>query len=314
MKNHFNIVILDADTLGKDMDLSILEEFGDVKIYPTTSLSDREKRVKNAHIVITNKVVIDKEIFDKCENLKLICISATGMNNVDLEYAKQKGVEVKNVAGYSTSSVAQYTLMQTLSLYGKSRQYDSYVKSGEWAKSEIFVNLDFPFHDIKDKKWGIIGLGAIGKEVARLASAFGCEVCYHSTSGKNSDQTYKQVSLNKLLTSCDIISIHAPLNENTNNLLDKNELALLKQDVILVNVARGGIVNEKSLCEMIKKEKIYAVVDVLTRESMSKESPFFGLISDRILFSPHIAWASVEARGRLINGVVENIKTFIKGQ
>ncbi len=307
------IVFLDADTLGKDISLDLFKEFGEFEKFGTSTYEEAILRGKNADIIITNKVIIDKSFMDTCTNLKLICITATGMNNVDLEYAKQKNIAVKNVAGYSTKSVAQFTFMQVLNFLGKSKKYDDYVKSEKWVKSPIFTNLDYPTYDINGKKWGIIGLGEIGKEVAKIAEVFGCEVCYTSTSGKNHNQTYSQVSLQTLLKTCDIISIHCPLNKLTNNLLDKNELALLKQDAILVNVARGGIVNEDALVEAINKEKIYACVDVLTNEPMSENSPFLNITNnDRILLSPHIAWASVEARQRLILKISENIKNFLK--
>lgn len=308
------IVLLDKDTLGNDINLDEFKNFGEFVTYPKTNKDQTLQRIKDADIVITNKVLIDKDMMDECENLKLICIAATGMNNVDLVHAKQKNIEVKNVAGYSTQSVAQYTLMQVLSLLGRSAYYDEYVKSGQWAKSEIFVNLDRPFHDIEHKKWGIIGLGSIGREVAKLASAFNCDVCYHSTSGKNTQNNYSHVSLDELLQTCDIISIHAPLNELTNNLLDKNELAKLKQDAIVINVARGGIVNEQALVDAINDEKIYACIDVLTKEPMEANSPYLHVNKkERILFSPHIGWASIEARQRLVQGVLQNIKSFLQG-
>lgn len=308
-----NIVILDADTLGKDVSLESFKKFGEVTSYPYTSQEKTAKRAKNAHILITNKVVIDRAVMDSCPFLKLICIAATGMNNVDLEYAKTKNIEVKNVAGYSTKSVAQHTFMQVLSLLGHNYYYNEYVQSGLWAKSPIFVNIDEPFHDIENKKWGIVGLGSIGLEVAKIATVFGCEVCYYSTSGKNNNQTYMQVSLDELLQTCDIITIHAPLNEQTNNLIDANKLAQMKQDAIIVNVARGGIVNETALVEAINAEKIYASVDVLTREPMSENSPFLHVKKkERILLTPHLAWASVEARERLIKGVSKNIEIFLK--
>lgn len=309
-----NIVLLDGDTLGSDANLDIFKEFGEFKIYPKTAKNETLQRVKNANIVITNKVVIDRKILDGAKDLKLICIAATGMNNVDLEYAKKKGVEVKNVAGYSSQSVAQHTLMQVLSLMGKNRFYDDFVKSNGWVKSEIFVNLDKPFHDIEGKKWGIIGLGSIGKKVASLASAFDCEVFYYSSSGENRSDRYKRLELNELLSTCDIVTVHAPLNEKTDNLLDKDELALMKQDAILVNVARGGIVNEEALTKAINDEKVYASIDVLTTEPMRSNSPYLNINKkDRILFSPHLAWASVEARERLIDGIAKNIKDFIRG-
>lgn len=309
------IVLLDADTLGKDANLDVFKEFGEVITYPKTSKDETLQRTKDAHILITNKVVIDKNVMDNSPNLKLICIAATGMNNVDLEYAKIKNIEVKNVAGYSTQSVAQHTLMQVLSLLGHNHFYDNYVKSGGWAKSPIFVNLDRPFHDIEGKRWGIVGLGNIGKEVAKLARVFGCEVCYYSTSGNNNNNTYTQLSFKELLTTCDIISVHAPLNEKTDNLINKEALSLTKQDAIIVNVARGGIINEEALVEAINNKKVYAAVDVLTSEPMSQNSPYLNIKEkERILLSPHLAWASVEARKRLIQGIVNNIQTFLKSK
>lgn len=308
-----NIVLLDADTLGKDANLEAFKEFGQLISYPKTSKDEITKRVANANIVITNKVIIDKEAMDNAPKLKLICIAATGMNNVDLEYAKQKDIVVKNVAGYSTKSVAQHTLMQVLSLAGHNHHYNHYVQSGQWAKSPIFVNIDKPFHDLEHKCWGIVGLGSIGQEVAKLASAFGCEIFYYSTSGKNRSNTYKRLNLDELLKTCHIVTIHAPLNAKTNNLINKEKLALMKQDAIILNVARGGIVNEEALVEAINNEKIYASVDVLTREPMSQDSPYLHVKkSERILLSPHLAWASVEARKRLIKGVCKNIEAFLK--
>ncbi len=309
------IVLLDKDTLGNDVSLEGFKEFGELTTYAKTSPEQVLQRVEGANIIITNKVVIGKDVIDKAKNLQLICIAATGMNNVDLEYAKQKNIHVKNVAGYSTQSVAQYTIMQGLNLLARSGYYDKYVKSGQWAKSDIFTNLDKPFYDIEGKKWGIVGFGAIGQKVAKLASAFDAKVCYHSTSGKNTKQDYPHVSLDELLRTCDIVSIHAPLNEKTNNMLAVNELAKLKQDAILINVARGGIVNEKDLVEAVNNEKIYACVDVLTKEPMQKDSPYLHVEKkERILFSPHIAWASVEARERLVEGIIKNIKEFMDGK
>lgn len=307
------IVLLDANTLGKDTNLNVFKNYGDLTIYPTTSPKEVDKRVQNATIIITNKVVINRQTMDNSPNLKLICIAATGLNNVDLEYAKQKGIAVKNVAGYSTKSVAQYTLMQVLSLIGHNHHYNHYVQSGEWVKSPIFVNIDKPFYELEGKRWGIIGLGNIGQEVAKLASSFGCDVCYYSSSGKNKNKTYKQLTLKELLKTSQIITVHAPLNEQTNNLISQKELALMQQDAIILNAARGGIINEEALVEAINNEKIYAAVDVLVSEPMSKDSPYLHVKKEeRILLSPHLAWASIEARQRLIAGVCKNIEDFLK--
>ncbi len=308
------LVFLDSSTVGEDIDLGFFSKFGDFVSYPTSDYEQALKRAKEADIIITNKVLMDENLMSNCPRLKLVCLTATGMNNVDLSYAKKKNIQVKNVAGYSTKSVAQYTFMQVLNFLGQSKNYDEYVKSKEWVKSKIFTNLDFITHDIEGKKWGIIGLGEIGKEVAKIAEAFGCHVSYYSTSGKNTKQKYPHEELHELLKTSDIISIHCPLNELTNNLLDEKELVLLKQDAILVNVARGGIVNEKALSKAINNKKIYTCVDVLTSEPMSEDSPYLNITQkDRILFSPHIAWASVEARVRLMKGIEKNIEEFLKG-
>ncbi len=308
------IVFLDYKTLGKKKDFELFKQYGNFTLFKTSTYKQALKRAKNTDIIIANKINLDENFIKHCPNLKLICLTATGMNNVDLKYAASKNIQVKNVANYSTKSVAQHTFMQVLSILGQSQKYDNFVKKGKWVKSKIFTNLDYPTHDICGKKWGIIGLGSIGKEVAKIAKVFGCKVSYFSTSKNNHDNNYKQVSLKKLLQNNDIISIHCPLNKQTNNLLDEKELSLLKQDAILVNVARGGIVNEKALTNMINNEKIYACIDVLSKEPMAKNCDYLKIDKkDRILFSPHIAWASIESRQRLIKGVENNIQNYLKG-
>lgn len=210
------LVILDAQTLGNDIDISIFESFGEVVRYDVTKSNETATRLEGATIALTNKVVIDQAVMDANPTLKLICITATGMNNVDLDYAAKKGIEVKNVAGYSTHSVAQHTITMVLSLIGNVRYYDDFCKSDEgWVKSPIFTNVEKPFFEINAKRWGIIGLGAIGRQVATIASAFGAEVCYYSTSGRNATSDYTQLDLETLLKTCDIITIHSPLNEQT---------------------------------------------------------------------------------------------------
>jgi lactate dehydrogenase-like 2-hydroxyacid dehydrogenase len=301
------LVFLDAKTLG-DIDLSKFNEFGEVKIYETTKKDEVLGRVKNADIVFTNKVVIDKEIMDK-SNIKIIQIMATGMNNVDLEYAKKKGIIVKNVAGYSTNAVAQLTFAFVLEIMNKVRYFNDYVNN-EYSSSDIFTHI-INWNELNNKKWGIIGLGAIGKKVAEIATAFGCEVSYYSTSGKNNNSDYKKIELNSLLKNSDIISIHAPLNENTKNLLNKNNLNLIKKGAILLNLGRGGIVNEKDLSEIIDKNGFFAGFDVFSKEPIEKDNPL--LKSKNILLTPHIAWASVEAREKLVKLAYENIKN-LRGQ
>ena len=310
--NEMKIVLLDIDTLGK-VDLSILEKFGKLEKYNATCKEDTLRYAKEADIVITNKVVINKEIMQKCDNLKLICIAATGMNNVDLDFAKEKGVEVKNVAGYSTASVAQATFTLLFSLLGSSAYYDTYVKSGKWSKSPIFTHLKREFFEIKDKTWGIIGLGNIGKSVANIATAFGAKVVYYSTSGVNRNSDYQRKSLDDLLKTSDIISIHAPLNEKTDNLIGKQELSMMKKGAVILNMGRGGIVNEEDLAYAIDNFDIFAGLDVSKIEPMRADNPLLHVENiDNIIFSPHIAWASREARKTLVNMIAKNIENFIK--
>ena len=304
------LVLLDASTLG-DANIDIFKEFGEFESYNATSPEFTCKRLESATVAITNKVVIDKDVIDKCPNLKLICVTATGTNNIDLDYASKKGIVVKNVAGYSTKSVAQHTITLALSLIGHVRYYDDFSKN-EWAKSKIFTNLERPFFEISGKIWGIIGLGSIGREVAKIADAFGAEVCYCSTSGRNATDDYKRLELNELLQTCDIVSIHAPLNENTKNLLDEKELKAMKKDAVLINVGRGGIVNEEALAKALDDKKIYAGFDVTEVEPIPKNNPLLNVTcKDRFILTPHIAWASKEARETLLTKVVNNIKEYI---
>ncbi|RLA78578.1 MAG: D-2-hydroxyacid dehydrogenase [Epsilonproteobacteria bacterium] len=302
------IVFLDRKTLGDDITLKQFDKIGNIVSFDSTNPNETLSRVKDADVVVTNKVVIDKTIMDN-SNIKLICIAATGMNNIDLPYAKQKGIEVKNVVGYSTSSVAQLTLSYALQFVQKINFYDNYVKSGEWQKSKIFTNNDKPFYELDGKIWGIIGLGNIGKKVANIAQSFGCKVIYYSTSGKNSDRTYPCVSLKELLSTSDIVSLHCPLNEQTNNLLNSTNLKDMKDGAILLNLGRGGLVNEQDIANIINNgQNIYFATDVVTAEPIAEDSPLLTIEDkSKIIITPHIAWASKEARCRLLNGIERNI-------
>ncbi len=309
-----NIVILDAKTLGDDLDLNPLLNFGKVTTHQTTSPSQTLSHIGNADIILTNKVVINANTMDETPNLKLICITATGMNNVDLKYAEQKGITVKNVAGYSTQSVVQHTFSLALYLIEKMAYYDNVVKSGSWTSSKLFTDVSRPYSEIYGKKWGIIGLGGIGREVAKVATAFGAEVRYHSTSGNIREEIYPHQELETLLKTCDIISIHAPLNAQTENLISASNLPLLKDTAVLLNLGRGSIVNEADLAIELDKREIYAGLDVLTPEPIAEENPLMHIQHpERLVITPHIAWASVEARRKLLEGIVENIEEFLKG-
>ena len=307
------IVILDTETLGADLDLTPLEKFGDVTKYTNTLPDETAERIKEAHIVISNKVVLTQEMMTHAPRLELVCIAATGMNNVDLEAAKALGITVKNVAGYSTASVVQHTFAMLFYLLEHLPYYHDVVADGRWTVSGLFTDVSHPFYELKGKKWGIIGLGAIGKEVARVATAFGATVAYHSTSGENTDATYLQQPLDILLETSDIVSIHAPLNEKTYGLINETNLPLLKERAILLNLGRGGIINETDLAYELDRREIYAGLDVLEKEPIDPSNPLMQIkYKERLLITPHIAWTSIEARKKLIEGIIENIKTFLE--
>lgn len=305
------IVFLDKKTLGDDISLKAFDKFGEVIIYETTKSYETLKRVQEADIVVCNKVIISKEIMEK-SNIKLICISATGTNNVDLEYAKKNKIPVKNVKDYSTSSVSQITFALALELICHTQYYSNYTKDGKWEKSDIFTHINQPFFELENKNWGIIGLGQIGKKVAKIANGFDCNVNYYSTSGTNYDTQYNYLSLEDLLRTSDIISIHAPLNEQTKNLINKNNLSLLKEKSIIINVGRGGIINEEDLAKALDEKEFYCALDVLEKEPMKANNVLKNIKhKNRLIITPHIAWASIEARKKLIDGIIKNIKEYV---
>ena len=306
------IVFLDASTVGDVPNMDEIRRLGDYAEYDVTPLEKRVERIGDAEVVIVNKTRIDRDVLSACPNLKLVCVAATGMNNIDLECAAELGVPVKNVAGYSTGSVAQVTFAMVLELLVRTSLYNRYVQSGEYCDSPIFTNHAAPFWEIGGKCWGIIGLGAIGKRVASIARAFGANVRYYSTSGKNLESEYEHLELNELLQTSDIVSIHAPLNERTSNLLDLPRLRMMKKTALLVNAGRGGIVNEQALAEAIDSEAIAgAGIDVYEREPMEPNHPYLKVKNkDRLLLLPHIAWASVESRTLLVSKIAENIKSL----
>ena len=309
------IVVLDSKTLG-NVNFNKLKEFGEVVLYNKTKAEEVKERIKDAAIILTNKVVLNKDNLKNAEKLEIICETATGFNNIDIEYAKSKNIAVTNVAGYSTPTVAQHTFATLLHLYDKIGYYDEFVKSGEYSKSGMFTNLDKPFNDIEGKKWGIVGLGNIGKKVAKIAEAFGAEVVYYSTSGKNNNSDYKRVELDELLSESDIISIHSPLNTNTQGLFNYDNLKKMKKSAVLINMGRGPIVVEKDLAKAIDENIIAGVaLDVFSVEPMPEDRPLLKIKNkEKIVMTPHIAWASVEARERLFNDLIENIKAFYRGE
>jgi lactate dehydrogenase-like 2-hydroxyacid dehydrogenase len=309
------IVILDGKTLG-ELDFDKLREFGELAYYDTTKPEEVVERIKDANIVLTNKVVLNENNLKEAKNLELICETATGFNNIDIVYAKNNNIAVTNVAGYSTNTVAQHTFATVLSLYDKLSYYDNYVKSGDDAKSGLFTNVSKPFYELEGKTWGIIGFGAIGKKVAKIAEVFGVNVIYYSTSGKNSNSEYKRVDFKALLDQSDIISIHAPLNKDTQGLINYDALKNMKKSSILVNMGRGPIVVEADLAKALDEELIAgAALDVFEVEPIKEDNPLISIRNkENLVVTPHIAWASVEARVRLFEEVINNIKAFYNGE
>ncbi|MBQ6581463.1 MAG: hydroxyacid dehydrogenase [Alistipes sp.] len=305
------IVFLDEYSVcGRD--LSSIKRWGDYTGYETTSAEEVLERSKDAEIIISNKVVLDAKTIASLPHLRLICVAATGMNNIDLNAAAEHGVEVRNAVGYSTYAVAETTLSSALALLREVTYYDNYFKSGAYASSERIFNFDRPTAQLRGKRWGIIGMGNIGREVARLAEAFGCEVSYYSTSGVEREEEYKSVSLNDLLTQSDVVSIHCPLNERTLGLIGKEQLSMMKPSAILINVARGGIVDEGALADALNEGRLRgAALDVFTSEPL-RESPLYTLRDPyRLLASPHNAWSPVEAIDRLIGCIEQNIADYV---
>ncbi len=310
------IVLLEKKTLGDDIDLSAFSSLGEVELYETSTREEAKQRIADADVIIMNKLNMDEELLQHAKKVTLICITATGTNNIDLNYTRKRNITVVNVKSYSTSNVVQVTFSLLFYLIGKMPYFDNYVKSGQYAKSDIFTHLGGGFSDISNLTWGIVGLGEIGRNVARVASAFGSEVIYYSTSGKNNNPDYRQVSFDELLERSDIISVHAPLNEATKNLFDENAFKKMKQTAIFLNLGRGPIVVEKDLAKALEGGEIAgAGLDVLCKEPISGDNPL-GAIKDssKLIITPHIGWASRETRQKLMDEVYRNIVAFQKGE
>ena len=306
------IVFLDAKSVGEDIDLSKYNELGEFITYDFSTPEQVPSRVIDADVLITNKCTINEQSIGDAKNLKLVCVTATGTNNLDKEYLEKRRIEWRNVAGYSTESVAQHTFAMLFYLLEKLNYYDTYVKDGRYANDTSFTHFAEHFHEINGKTWGIIGLGNIGRRVADIAKMFGANVIYYSTSGKNTQEGYNRVDFDTLLSSSDIVSVHAPLTPETENLMNAEAFAKMKSSAIFINVGRGAIVNEQDLADSIDNHVIAAAgLDVLAEEPMNPKSPFLHIKdSKRLLITPHIAWASVEARTKLMDIVYNQIKDF----
>lgn len=310
------LVVLERNSVGTDIDVSCFERFGEVTYYPNTVAENAAERVKDADIVIVNKAPMNESTLNSAPNVKLICLFATGFDNVDLAYCKSRGIKVTNVVNYSTAAVVQHTLLLALALEEKLAFYDDYVKSDTYANQDRFSNFDRPFGEFEGKTWGIVGMGNIGRGVAKVAQALGCKVIFYSASGKSSCTEYERVEFDELLVQSDILSLHCPLSDRTRGLINKDAFAKMKKTAVLVNVARGPVVDTQALYEALTEGQIAAAgLDVLEKEPITKDNPL-GKIKDstKLIITPHMAWASTEARERLVDEVSKNIQAFLDGE
>lgn len=307
------LVFLYIKTIGEDIDLSAYDALGEVVKYGFSTLEEIPERVKDADVLIVNKIAINEQTIGNAKNLKLVCVTATGTNNLDKEYLKKRGIAWRNVAGYSTESVTQHTFALLFYLLEKIRYYDDYVKDEKYINDTVFTHFAEHFNEVNGKTWGIIGLGTIGRRVADIAKAFGARVIYYSASGSPAQEGYEQVDFETLLTTSDIVSVHAPLNEYTKDLMDREAFAKMKKTAIFLNLGRGPIVVEQDLYEALETGEIAAAgLDVLCEEPMSETNPLAKIKdSKKLIITPHIAWASVEARNRLMQIIVEQIREFL---
>ncbi|MDE7435345.1 MAG: D-2-hydroxyacid dehydrogenase [Lachnospiraceae bacterium] len=306
------IVFLDAKSIGDDIDLSEYDALGEVIRYDFSTEEEAAQRTVDADVIVLNKVQVNERTIGQARNLKLVCVTATGVNNLDREYLARRGIAWRNVAGYSTETVAQHTFAMLFYLLEKLRYYDDYVKEERYIGDRLFTHFDNRFPELYGKTWGIIGLGNIGRRVADIAGAFGCRVIYYSTSGRNNQPGYARVSLDELLEQSDIVSVHAPLNEHTQDLMNAEAFARMRRSAIFLNLGRGPIVVEEDLANALEQGVIAAAgLDVLRVEPMSEDNPLRRIKdSERLLITPHIAWASVEARTRLMHTICGQIQEF----
>lgn len=306
------IVVLDKATLGDNISFDRFESFGEIELYDRSDENDLYDRIKDCDVIITNKIKLNRNTLNGADNLKLICETATGYDNIDLDYCREEGISVYNVKGYSTDNVAQLTVAMALSLVTRLKTFNGYVESGEYTRSGIANHLSPVYHEIKGMTWGIIGLGNIGKAVAKVAQALGCKVVAYK---RTPDPYYDCIELDKLMAVSDIISIHLPLNDQTRGLINNERIALMKKDCILINVARGAIVDEGALAQAVMNNRIGGIgIDVYSVEPLSVENPLYELLNhENVCFTPHMAWGSQEARDRCIDLTYDNICNYLNG-
>lgn len=311
------IVMLERNSVGPDIDVSCYRNLGEVTYYKNTvTVEEAVARVKEADVIIANKSPMNETSLKNAENVKLICELATGFDNCDLEYCKSRGIKVCNVVDYSTSMVAQHTFTLALALVQKLAHYDEYVKSGAYSAQDRFSNFDVPFSELDGKTWGIVGMGNIGRRVAGIAAAFGCRVIFHSVTGKSTVTEYEKVDKDTLLAESDFLSLHCPLSDLSRNFIDADALKKMKKTAVLINVARGAVVNNTDLYHALVNGEIMAAgLDVLEQEPLLESNPLSRLKdSSQIIITPHLAWGSVEARTRCVSEVYKNIQSFMQGK
>lgn len=307
------IVVLDAATLGSDLDLSILNQFGEVTSYSITQAENVADRIKECDVVIINKIKLNESNLSKARNLKLICVAATGFDNIDVNYCKENNIAVCNVCGYSTESVSQLTVAMAMSLCTNLTQFDKYVKRGDYTKSGLMNCLEPVYHEISSMTWGVIGLGNIGKRVAGIARALGCNVLGYARTPKDG---YNCVDIDTLCKESDIISIHTPLNEGTKNLINQERINLMKNTAIVINVARGAVTDEIALANALIDGKIGGLgIDVYSKEPFDSDHIYNKLLQmDNAILTPHMAWGAYESRVKCLNEIAENITSFFNGE
>lgn len=310
------IVVLERNSVGTDIAVNY-DDLGEVTYYENTATeAEVIEHIKDADIVVSNKAPLNEASLKDALNVKLICVFSTGYDAVDVAYCKSRGIAVCNVVDYSTAMVAQHTFALAFYVSQKLHHYDEYVKSGAYAAQSRFSNFDVPFHELDGKTWGIIGMGNIGKRVAKIAESFGCKVIFHSVTGRSKVTEYEQVDFDTLLAESDYLSLHCPLSDITRNLIDASALSKMKKTAILINVARGPVVNNHDLAEALNQGVIAgAGLDVIEKEPITLDNPLSDIKdSDKLFITPHLAWASVEARIRCVEGVRLNIEAFLKGE
>lgn len=307
------LVVLDAATLGKDVSLREWEQFGQLTVYETTSPDQMLERMSGHAVVILNKAVVEDALLSKLPELKLICITATGYDNIDIAACRKRGIAVCNVTGYSTHSVAQVTLAMALSLMTHLPEYAESVRSGLYTAAGVQNRLEPVYHEFCGKTWGIVGLGNIGRQVARVADAMGCRVIGYK---RKPDDIYPVLPLQALCKTADIISVHLPLTPETNHIIGAAELAVMKRDAILINVARGAVVDEAAVVTALERGELGGFgTDVYAPEPLQKRSPLWRVLDrPNVLATPHMAWGAYESRMRCIHEITENIKAFFRGE